>query len=144
MVLIREVKEQDLEGLASLFSEFDQGVPDAGEMKVILRKYSCSEDYVYLCAEKDGKIVGSLTGVVGHSLLTQFSPFMVIEDVIVLCGHRGDGIGRKLMKRIEEIAREKGCRQIMFVSSAFRKEAHKFYESLGYRLDEVQGFRKGI
>ena len=29
-----------------------------------------------------------------------------------------------------------------FISDAHRKEAHQFYESLGYKLDEVQGFKK--
>jgi GNAT superfamily N-acetyltransferase len=56
----------------------------------------------------------------------------------------GKGIGKALMKRIEEIGKEMDCHYIIFVSSMKRKESHRFYESLGYDLDMVQGFKKYI
>ncbi|MHB8124263.1 MAG: hypothetical protein ACYDEJ_01250 [Desulfitobacteriaceae bacterium] len=46
------------------------------------------------------------------------------------------------MRRIEEIAIENRCNYIMFVSRSDRKDAHRFYESIGYSLDVVQGFKK--
>jgi len=144
IINIREINGRDLSQISTLFSEFDEGTPDLERMMEFYNCYKDNEDYVYLCAEKDGQITGTITGVRCYSLLTQYSPFMVLETVIVSSEYRGMGIGNRLMKRIEEIAKEKGCKEIMFVSSAHRKRAHKFYESLGYKLDEVQGFRKCI
>jgi len=67
---------------------------------------------------------------------------MVLENVIVRSHIQGKGIGRMLMERIEEIATENKCNYIMFVSRNDRKAAHKFYASVGYGLDVVQGFKK--
>lgn len=67
---------------------------------------------------------------------------MVLENVIVKNSCRGLGIEKKLMEYIEDFSRKESCYYIIFVSSKTRKEAHKFYESLGYNLDAVQGFKK--
>ena len=105
-------------------------------------KIEKNEDYFLLGAKCNDKLGGSLMGIICHDLVGECKPFMVIENVIVSSKYRGFGIGKKLMNEIERIGKEKGCYYTMFVSGAQRKEAHKFYESLGYRLDEVQGFRK--
>lgn len=55
---------------------------------------------------------------------------------------RGKNIGKALMNEVEKIGTEKNCYYIMFVSSIHRKNAHRFYESIGYSLDSVQGFKK--
>lgn len=36
----------------------------------------------------------------------------------------------------------RGCFYTMFVSAADKKEAHTFYESIGYGFNAVQGFKK--
>ena len=46
------------------------------------------------------------------------------------------------MEEIEKIGRKRNCYYTMFVSGGHRKESHKFYESVGYDLDFVQGFKK--
>ncbi|HEX9059738.1 MAG TPA: hypothetical protein VF941_06140 [Clostridia bacterium] len=43
---------------------------------------------------------------------------------------------------MEDMALKNNCSYIIFVSGSKRKDAHKFYASLGYDLDEVQGFKK--
>jgi GNAT superfamily N-acetyltransferase len=81
-------------------------------------------------------------GVVCHDLVGECRPFMVIENVIVSRDCRRQDVGTALMQAMEKIARRRKCYYIMFVSKSRRKEAHRFYESLGYRLDAVQGFKK--
>ena len=46
------------------------------------------------------------------------------------------------MSNIEKAAVERNCTVIMLTSSIHRKEAHKFYESVGFRGDVAKGFRK--
>lgn len=72
----------------------------------------------------------------------QCKPFVVIENVIVKSTCRGRGIGKMLMEKIEQIGRNRGCFYTMFVSGGKRKEAHRFYEAMGYDLGCVQGFKK--
>jgi len=75
-------------------------------------------------------------------MLGDCKPFMFIESVIVSTKYRGKGIGRKLIEEIELQAKRRDCYLIQFVSSGYRKEAHKFYEAVGYKLGFVEGFRK--
>ena len=97
---------------------------------------------------KDSKIFTAQenSGVIGFLILTKGSGNIPAQIHLLAVDKkfRNRGVGKQLMKKIEEIAKKMGCKNIQFVSSAHRKGAHKFYESLGYKLDEVQGFRKGI
>ncbi|TYQ12634.1 UNVERIFIED_CONTAM: Sortase and related acyltransferases [Acetivibrio alkalicellulosi] len=103
MLKIREIEQKDLKEISVLLSEFEEGMPDLDKMKLIYMNYQQNKDYIYLCAELNNKIVGTLTGVVCHSLFTQFSPFMILENVIVLKEKRGTGIGKALIKRIVSV-----------------------------------------
>jgi len=62
--------------------------------------------------------------------------------VIVENAWRGRGIEARLMEEIEGIGRKRECYYTMFVSGVHRKEAHQFYDAIGYDLDFVQGFKK--
>lgn len=142
MIEIIRIKRNDLEDLSLLFEELSGKKTDINNMHQNFELIGKNEDYYVLGAKCDGNLVGSLMGIICHDLVGECKPFIVIENVIVSNEYRGKGIGKKLMTEIERIAKEKNCYYTMFVSGIQRKEAHKFYESLGYKLDEVQGFKK--
>ncbi|HYV66355.1 MAG TPA: GNAT family N-acetyltransferase, partial [Myxococcales bacterium] len=45
---------------------------------------------------------------------------------------RGTGVGRDLVAVAEAFARDCGCERLELTSAAHRREAHRFYEKLGY------------
>ena len=58
---------------------------------------------------------------------------------------RGRGVGKALMSRAEEWAREQGCRAVSLRSNVVRQEAHGFYQGLGYTILKTQhAFRKNL
>lgn len=142
MITIKKVAEEDLDSLAKLLEELSGSLTRMDRMKESFRWMAQSDDYVVLGAYDQGKLVGSLMGIFCRDLVGECYPFLVIENVIVKSSCRGQGVGRQLMQAIEAIGKERNCYYAMFVSGIHRKEAHKFYESIGYRLDEVQGFKK--
>lgn len=81
-------------------------------------------------------------GILCKDLIGECEPFMAIENVVVSSKIRRQGIGRKLMNEIEVIARQQNCSYIILVSGGQRVEAHRMYESMGYREEHVEGFRK--
>jgi predicted N-acetyltransferase YhbS len=85
-----------------------------------------------------------VTGIVCHELYGQCRPFMVVEDVIVDRDHRRRGIASDLMRTVERTAIARGCSHIIFVTEARRTDAHRFYQSLGYRADTHKGFKKRL
>ena len=62
-----------------------------------------------------------------------------IQVVWVDDGHRGGGVGTRLMREAEEVARERGCDRV--VLNTFSFQAPRFYERLGYEsFAVVDGF----
>lgn len=142
VVIVEEVSNDDLEDLASLLEELVEEKTNFEKMVDNYKWMKENPDYILLGAKYKDELVGTLMGIVCRDLVAECEPFMVIENVVVKSGLRGKKVGRKLMEEIERIARERGCSYTMLVSSGYRKEAHKFYESVGYAIDAVEGFKK--
>ena len=85
-----------------------------------------------LIAEQDGETVGTLqmTFIVGLS--RKGMRRALIEAVRVASGHRGKGLGRDIVLRAIELARERGCAMVQLTTDKSRKDAHRFYASLGF------------
>ena len=69
--------------------------------------------------------------------------FLAIVDLIVLPGHRREGIGVALLNAIEDEARSRGLDAVDINAAAPNEEARRFYERHGYRLDLVT-YRKPL
>ncbi len=65
-------------------------------------------------------------------VMLQTVPFAEIAGLVVDEDHRGTGIGRTLVERIESWAAEQGLYEIRVRSNVIREGAHRFYEQLGY------------
>ena len=55
-----------------------------------------------------------------------------IEGVRVARGHRGKGIGEALFRYAIDEAAAAGCEMIQLTTDKSRKDAHRFYERLGF------------
>ena len=66
----------------------------------------------------------------GH--LGRITALVVHPDV------RGRGVGRGLVAVAEAFARDCGCERLELTSAAHRREAHRFYEKLGYSPHPVR------
>jgi predicted N-acetyltransferase YhbS len=142
MITIKPIGRDDLTDLAALLAEL-AGKPTNKES--MLNNFEWMEkngDYYVLGAKRDQRLAGSIMGIICRDLVGECQPFLVVENVIVSNQFRGQGIGKRLMLEMEKIGRKRDCHYIMFVSGAQRRDAHQFYESLGYKLDVVQGFKK--
>ena len=142
MITVQSVTVNDLEPLAQLYEELSGEKTNLYRMEVNFKLMERNQNYVILIAKDGDLVVGTVMGIICLDLVGECKPFMVIENVIVKSVYQGRGIGKMLMKEIEDIGRKQDCYYTMFVSSGHRKEAHKFYEAIGYNLDFVQGFKK--
>lgn len=97
-------------------------------------------DSCVLVAREGNTIIGTVSGFCCRGLA---GSFLAIEDLIVEETYRGNGIGRQLMDAIHEYGKRQNCDYAILVSSGFRKQAHRFYEKIGY-TEDVRGFRKAL
>lgn len=142
MVIIKEIELESLPELGDLYQELMKEPSDLKKLEETFKVVKADNRYILLGAFVEGELLGSLMGIVCHDLVGDCKPFMVIENVVVSSRARRQGVGKKLMHAIEEAARERECYYIILVSGEKRKEAHVFYESLGYRDEKVEGYRK--
>lgn len=86
--------------------------------------------------------------LVGYALASRtYDPIMQrkniwIDYVCVNTEYRGRGIARKLLQRIEDVAREEKVLFLQLTSSRFRTGARKLYTDFGFSVRESDIFRK--
>jgi len=86
-----------------------------------------------IVAESDGEIVGTLQITFTPSISFQGGKRATVESVRVDDKYRGKGIGRQLMRWAIERAKKENCFAIQLTTNSERKEAHRFYEDLGFK-----------
>ena len=83
----------------------------------------------------NAQVCGAATLVVESKFIHECGRVGHLEDVVVHAGLRGKGLGKKLVERVTELARERGCYKILVDC----KHANiAFYESCGYKRKDAQ------
>ena len=145
MITIDTLRFEYLEGLKEVYEDgFDGSTTEISLMTQTYNAIKDNSNYIILCALYGNRVVGSVMGIVCYELFGKCLPFMVVENVAVLKEYRRKGIANKLIENLEQRALENKCSTILFVSSEHRTGAHKLYESLGFGVDKVNGYRKRL
>ncbi len=78
--------------------------------------------------------------IIGIALLAMYKVISgyrgMVEDVVVDTEQRGKGIGRKLMEKLLEEAKNRDLDEILLFTGHHRTPALKLYKSLGFTLRE--------
>jgi GNAT superfamily N-acetyltransferase len=140
---IRPAREPDGPGLARLATQL--GYPTSGDeiRRRLQRVLASPNDIVLVASTADGSLAGWAHGFVCQ--LLESDPRVEIGGLVVDERFRRQGIGRKLIRRIERWAGERGVAQVSVRCRTTRLVAHKFYGSLGYHAAKTQAvFRKRL
>lgn len=91
---------------------------------------------VFVAEAADGTVAGWVATFVYRSVEAEAR--VEVSGLVVDQLVRSQGIGRQLLERAEEWAREKGCRTIGLRTNVVRDRAHAFYERHGYQHTKTQ------
>ncbi|MEI4801866.1 GNAT family N-acetyltransferase [Bacillus sp. NPDC077411] len=142
--MIREAESKDSNAIENLYKIL---APHSKNIKVLperieqIRNDANNFLFVY---EEHGKVKGSIFMTFCLDPGYQFRPYTVVEYVIVNEEFRGNGIGEKLLKHVEQLSIARESTRIILLSSATRVEAHKFFTKNGYNGTISKGFKKYI
>lgn len=146
-LIIREAQESDLPSLIGLFAADTAGghgdTTDPCAHDDYLRAFRhimASSDQTLYAAELAGEIVGTFQTIVITSLHGRGSSAMIIESVQTRADMRGQGIGAAMINFSIDEAKGRGMRMVQLTSNAVRKDAHRFYERLGFKPTHL-GFK---
>ena len=133
---IRDAGEADLPAVAALYAAaFDDPADLDGPSSIEAawqRLRAEAPTARVLLAEIDGRPVGTLTLFVLPMLAHGGTPAALVEAVAVDRRVQGQGVGRALMDEAMARASAAGCYKLALSSNDKRREAHAFYERLGY------------
>lgn len=134
--MVRPYRPGDREALVELWSACELTRPWNDPYRDIERKLARDPENL-LVVEHDGNLVGSvMVGYEGHRGWVNY--------LAVNPGHRGQGLGRLLMERAEEILRGLGAAKLNLQVRSSNEAALGFYERLGYKQDEAVSMGKRL
>ena len=135
---VREAGRRDLPAITRLLAEMDAETADAKPMPLvraerIFREMARYPDYRCYLACDGSAAVGTFTLLIFDALVHGGAREALIDGVVVTASRRGDGIGRTMLEDAMRIAANAGCYKLALSSNLRRADAHRFYESLGFR-----------
>ena len=131
----RAAEERDLQELQALYAQLiPDERPTIADMRGALVQLNANPDAGILVVGIKGGHVVSTCQVVFYPNLVRAPRFKAeIDSVVVDNGHRGQGIGRAMMRWAHEWLRARQCSKIIVATAYTREVAHKMYETLGYK-----------
>ncbi|WP_413523325.1 GNAT family N-acetyltransferase [Lactococcus raffinolactis] len=93
------------------------------------------KDIVYFIAADKDKIVSTCYVSIIPNLTWGGSSIAFMENVFTDKDYRNRGIGKKVVQMGIDYAEKSGCHKLILQSSTSRKNAHRFYNSLGFDSD---------
>lgn len=85
--------------------------------------------------------VGLINCIEGFSTFA-CRPLVNVHDVVVLASHRGQRVAERMLERVEQIARERGCCKLtleVLQGNAPARRAYERFGFAGYALDPALG-----
>jgi len=151
MTKIRTAKETDIPCILELYRQLtittapaEAGKePTADDYKLVFNQIGALPNLEMVVAEENSEVIGSLILLIVPNLSHKGLPWALVENVIVDGTHRRTGVGRLLMEYAIQRAKEAECYRISLSSDNRRVEAHKFYESIGFKGSSI-GIRMSL
>lgn len=138
---IREIENKDYISVAAIWRDVLGFLSTTDENVVkVCEKMKADKRYCIFVADLDSTVVGFVT-TVETIAIDHPNGYMKVNGLAVLPEFQHCGIGKKLMERVEELARERNVSMIGLASGFQRTKAHEFYEHLGYQKSSFW-FRK--
>lgn len=140
--MIREITEQDFEGLMTLYMQL-HGNPFPEKTEEIQRLWQSilqDENHHIIVAEEDGKIVASCVCVIIPNLTHGQQPYAFIENVITDETYRQKGLATACLDYAREIAQKENCYKMMLLTGSKKESTLKFYEKAGYNSNDKTAF----
>jgi len=135
-VTIRAAEAADAEALADLMTQLGYETR-ASEMEMRMEAIRVNKNYATFVAVSKGKVCGMI-GTFTCYTYEHNSPSARILALVVSEKMRGRGVGRALIDAAEKDLARKNISRIAVNTRFERKDAHEFYEKLGYTKN---GFR---
>lgn len=132
-IVIRELRREDIQnGFLQTLDSLREGSSSIKPDKAyaVFEKISGNPDYIVAVAVTDKKIVGASTLLIESKFIHDGSLAGHIEDVVVKTDFQGQGIGKKIIEYLLNVAKSRGCYKIILDCT---DDVRPFYQRLGFK-----------
>lgn len=148
MTIVRVATEEDIPRILELYvelvittSEAERGMAlSMGNYRRVFAEILATPGHELLVAEDRGTVAGTMVLLIMPNLSHSASPWALVENLVVDRRYRRRGVGKLLMEYAIARAKEAGCYKLTLSSNKRRREAYRFYCSLGFE-PSAHGFR---
>lgn len=145
--LVRDAREADLPRIVRLLAQLsldepreEPGPPLPERYQEAFREIEADPRQRLLVIEAREQVVGAASLIIVPNLSHRGRPYAIVENVVVEAAERGAGHGELLMRYVVAEARRAGCYKLSLTSNKRRKDAHRFYQRLGFQATH-EGYR---
>lgn len=149
-MIIRPATHADLTAIVTLLADDplgaareDLGPPLAPAYHTAFDAIDADPNQCLVVADDDGTVVGTLQLTITPGLSRKGALRATIEAVRVHASHRSQGLGAQLIDWATTEATRRGCVLVQLTTDASRKDAHRFYDRLGFTPSHV-GYKKPL
>ncbi|MBQ1593008.1 MAG: GNAT family N-acetyltransferase, partial [Treponema sp.] len=104
------------------------------------KEIETNKNIKYFGALENGKVVSSCYCVIIPNLTNYNQPICFVENVVTDSDFRKMGLARKVIEKVVEEAKKENCYKVILQSGIARKEAHRFYENVGFNGESKKAF----
>ena len=137
-LLVKEIKPENMDSIIPLVAQLNSEVP----IKTLKQRLK-------LMLEKDFHCLGvykkdTLIGVAGYWIGFRFwcGKYIDIDNFIVDKNHRNKGIGKLLMKKLAQIAKDENCEISVLDTYTQNHKSHKFYHQENFQIVGFHFYKK--
>jgi len=130
--------------LTLLFSQESDFTPDPARqtraLRLIIEQPAVGQIY---CAATEEVIMG-MVSILFTISTAEGGLAAWLEDMVVHPGHRGKGVGNKLLEEATRQSRAVGCSRITLLTDAANTRAQRFYQRAGFGRSQMVPFRLSL
>jgi len=139
--VIRRAAASDAAELTRLTTQLGYPASEATIRARLMRLIDSPDDCLLVAEDSSGQLAGWIHGFLSQLLESDYR--VEIGGLLVHEACRRNGIGRRLVRAVDDWAVERGAVELSVRCREERAESHKFYESLLFRHTKTQRvFRK--
>jgi GNAT superfamily N-acetyltransferase len=144
---IRRATEGDLPAIVAMLADDplgaareDPSLPLAPGYLAAFAAIAADPNQFLAVAERDGAVIGTMQLSFLPGLSHQGAWRGQIEAVRVAAAARGTGLGQRMIEWAIAQCRARGCNMVQLTTDKSRKDAHRFYDRLGFRASH-EGYK---
>jgi GNAT superfamily N-acetyltransferase len=142
---IRPVRPEDYDAWKPHWDEYNAfyervgptALPDEVTQTTWRRFFDASEPVYCIVAERDAKLVG-ICHYIFHRSTSRLAPVCYLQDLFTAPDYRGHGIGRALIERVYEIARDAGSSRVYWLTHSSNTPGRTLYDKVAKNLGFIQ------